>query len=104
MLELPIYYTDASKVELSRTEKKRIEAQKSVVRYDASNSIAYVIIGLRDDPQHYLSIKSTKLERQMKALPIFVLDYLMFYPGRNKSILPRFKTFFISNQYSNIQI
>ena len=27
LLELPIYYTDASKVELSRTEKKRIEAQ-----------------------------------------------------------------------------
>uniref|UniRef100_UPI00046E23B3 ATP-binding protein n=1 Tax=Acinetobacter baumannii TaxID=470 RepID=UPI00046E23B3 len=95
LLELPIYYTDASKVELSRTEKKRIEAQKSVVRYDASNSIAYVIIGLRDDPQHYLSIKVDKItERQMKALPIFVLDYLMFYPGQEQEYLAKIQKHF----------
>ncbi|MDD9320158.1 sensor histidine kinase BfmS [Acinetobacter lactucae] len=95
LLELPIYYTDASKVELSRTEKKRIEAQKSVVRYDASNSIAYIIIGLRDDPQHYLSIKVDKIsERQMKALPIFVLDYLMFYPGQEQEYLSKIQKHF----------
>ena len=51
--------------------RKADRSTKSVVRYDASNSIAYVIIGLRDDPQHYLSIKVDKItERQMKALPI----------------------------------
>ncbi|MNY99501.1 Sensor protein RstB [compost metagenome] len=95
LLELPIYYTDASKVELSRTEKKRIEAQKSVVRYDASNSIAYIIIGLRDDPQHYLSIKVDKIsERQMKALPIFVLDYLIFYPGQEQEYLAKIQKHF----------
>lgn len=95
LLELPIYYTDASKVELSRTEKKRNEAQKSVVRYDASNSIAYIIIGLRDDPQHFLSIKVDKIsERQMKALPIFVLDYLMFYPGQEQEYLAKIQKHF----------
>lgn len=95
LLELPIYYTDASKVELSRTEKKRIEVQKSVVRYDASNSIAYIIIGLRDDPQHFLSIKVDKItERQMKALPIFVLDYLMFYPGQEQEYLAKIQKHF----------
>ncbi|WP_336169202.1 sensor histidine kinase BfmS [Acinetobacter sp. 161(2023)] len=95
LLELPIYYTDASKVELSRTEKKRIEAQKSVVRYDASNSIAYIIIGLRDDPQHFLSIKVDKIsERQMKALPIFVLDYLMVYPGQEQEYLAKIQKHF----------
>nr|WP_214287249.1 ATP-binding protein [Acinetobacter pittii] len=95
LLELPIYYTDASKVELSRTEKKRIEAQKSVVRYDASNSIAYIIIGLSDDPQHFLSIKVDKItERQMKALPIFVLDYLMFYPGQEQEYLAKIQKHF----------
>lgn len=35
LLELPIYYLDAQKVDLSRTEEKRIESQKAVVRYDA---------------------------------------------------------------------
>ncbi len=75
--------------------KKRIEAQKSVVRYDASNSIAYIIIGLRDDPQHFLSIKVDKItERQMKALPIFVLDYLMFYPGQEQEYLAKIQKHF----------
>ena len=35
LLELPIYYLDASKVELSRTEEKRITERKAVVRFDA---------------------------------------------------------------------
>ena len=49
LLELPIYYVDSSKVDLSRTEQKRIDNRKAAVRYDAESSIAYIIIGLRDD-------------------------------------------------------
>lgn len=95
LLELPIYYVDASKIELSRTEKKRIEEQKSVVRYDAETSIAYVIIGLRSDPQHFLYIKVDKTgERQMKALPIFILDYLIYYPGQEKQYVEKIQTHF----------
>lgn len=95
LLELPIYYVDASKIELSRTEKKRIEEQKSVVRYDAETSIAYVIIGLRSDPQHFLYIKVDKIgERQMKALPIFILDYLIYYPGQEKQYVEKIQTLF----------
>ena len=95
LLELPIYYVDAERVELSRTEKKRIAEQKSVVRYDANNGVGYIIIGLKDDAKHYLYIKVDKLgERQMKALPIFVLDYLIFYPGQEREYLERIKKHF----------
>ncbi|MCH7328657.1 sensor histidine kinase BfmS [Acinetobacter modestus] len=95
LLELPIYYVDAARVELSRTEKKRIAEQKSVVRYDANNGVGYIIIGLKDDAKHYLYIKVDKLgERQMKALPIFVLDYLIFYPGQEREYLERIKKHF----------
>ena len=95
LLELPIYYVDAARVELSRTEKKRIAEQKSVVRYDANNGVGYIIIGLKDDTKHYLYIKVDKLgERQMKALPIFVLDYLIFYPGQEREYLERIKKHF----------
>ncbi|APR71120.1 MULTISPECIES: sensor histidine kinase BfmS [Acinetobacter] len=95
LLELPIYYVDAARVELSRTEKKRIAEQKSVVRYDANHGVGYIIIGLKDDPQHFLYIKVDKIgERQMKALPIFVLDYLMFYPGQESEYLERIKQHF----------
>ena len=46
LLELPIYYLDASKVELSRTEEKRIAERKAVVRYDAEKKTAYLVIGM----------------------------------------------------------
>jgi len=95
LLELPIYYVASNKIELSRTEKKRIEEQKSVVRYDAENSIAYVIIGLPEDNQHFLYVKVDKIgERQMKALPIFILDYLIYYPGQEKEYINRIQKHF----------
>ena len=50
LLELPIYYLDASKVELSRTEEKRIAERKAVVRYDAEKKTAYLVIGMKNDP------------------------------------------------------
>ena len=95
LLELPIYYVDSSKVDLSRTEQKRIDNRKAAVRYDAENSIAYIIIGLRDDPKHLLYIKVDKIgERQMKVLPIFILDYLVYYPGQEKEYLAKIQSNF----------
>ena len=85
LLELPIYSLEARKVDLSRTEEKRIESQKAVVRYDAEQGIAYLVIGIRNDPKHYLYIKVDHIgERQMKALPVFILDYLVYYPGQEQ--------------------
>ena len=95
LLELPIYYVDSSRVDLSRAEQKRIDNRKAAVRYDAENSIAYIIIGLRDDPKHLLYIKVDKIgERQMKALPIFILDYLVYYPGQEKEYLAKIQSNF----------
>lgn len=95
LLELPIYYVDASKVELSRTEQKRINNRKAAVRYDAANSTASIIIGLPNDPKNLLYIKVDKIgERQMKALPIFILDYLVYYPGQEKEYLAKIQSNF----------
>lgn len=95
LLELPIHYVDANKVELSRTETKRIESQKAVVRYDAENSIAYLVLGIRNDPQHYLYIKvGTPNERQMRALPVFIMDYLVYYPGQEQEYLKKIQEHF----------
>lgn len=95
LLELPIYYVDANKVDLSRAEQKRISQQKAAVRYDAQNSIAYIIIGLKNDTNHYLYVKVDKIgERQMKALPIFILDYLVYYPGQEKEYLAKIQKHF----------
>jgi len=88
LLELPIYYLEAKKVDLSRTEEKRIQNQKAVVRYDAEQGIAYLVLGIRNDPKHYLYIKVDQIgERQMKALPVFILDFLVYYPGQEQEYL-----------------
>lgn len=95
LLELKIYYVDASKVDLSRTERKRITHLQAVVRYDAKNATAYIILGLQDDPKHYLYVKVDKIgERQMKALPIFILDYLIYYPGQEREYLAQIQKYF----------
>lgn len=95
LLELPIYYLEANKVELSRTEKKRIEERKAVVRYDANKNMAYLIIGIRDDPGHLLYVQIDNLtEQQMKVLPIFIWDYLVYYPGQEAEYIERIQEHF----------
>nr|WP_218949909.1 sensor histidine kinase BfmS [Acinetobacter sp. YH12219] len=95
LLELPIYYVRANQVDLTRAETKRIEERKAVVRWDAQTTAAYIIIGLKDDPAHLLYIKADNIsERQMKALPVFILDYLVYYPGQEKQYLEKIQHHF----------
>lgn len=98
LLELPIHYVDANKVELSRTENKRIESQKAVVRYDAEHGVAYLVLGIRNDPKHYLYVKVDQFaERQMRALPVFIMDYLVYYPGQEQEYLKKIQEHFYYN-------
>ena len=95
LLELPIHYVEASKVDITRAEGRRIAERKAVVRWDAESGIAYIVVGLRDDPGHYLYIKADSItERQMKALPVFILGYLVYYPGQEKEYLARIQDYF----------
>ena len=95
LLELPVFYVEKDKVDLSRLERKRLESRKSAVRYDAETSVAYVIIGLPDDPDHLVYIKVNSIgERQMKALPVFIMDYLVYYPGQEKQYLAKIQNLF----------
>ncbi len=95
LLELPIYYLEAAKVDLSRAEAKRVKNQQAVVRYDAKQGVAFVVMGIKDDPSHFLYLKIDGIgERQMKALPIFILDYLVYYPGQEKEYLEKIQKHF----------
>lgn len=95
LLELPIYYLEANKVDLSRTEKKRLEEQKAVVRYDANKNMAYLIIGIKGDNDHLLYVQIDNLtEQQMKVLPIFIWDYLVYYPGQEAEYIKRIQEHF----------
>lgn len=88
LIELPMYYVDVSKVNISRSEKRRLEERKAVVRYNAHGGEAHVILAIPNDDKHLLYIKIDKIgERQMKMLPVFILDYLVHYPGLEKEYL-----------------
>ncbi|AOA59109.1 sensor histidine kinase BfmS [Acinetobacter larvae] len=98
LLEMPMYYLDSSKIDLSRAEQKRIENQKAAVRFDAKKGVAYLIMGIEGDPQHYLYVKIDSLtERQMKVLPVFIWDYLAYYPGQEEEYLKKIQKHFYYN-------
>lgn len=95
LLELPIYYLSSDKIDLSRAEEKRIQSQKAVVRYDAKKNVAYLVLGVKNDPSHFLYIKIDGIgERQMKMLPVFIWDYLVYYPGQEEQYLKNIQKHF----------
>lgn len=101
LLELPIYYVQADKVDLSRTELRRIKERKAAVRYDAENMIAYIILGMKDDPTHYLYIKADKItERQNESIADFCFRLFGVLPGSGKRISGQNSAaLFLSSQY-----
>ena len=95
LLGLPIFYIRADQVSLSRAENRRIAEQKAVVRYEAENSIAYVVMGIKDDPEHYLYAQIDEItEQQMKFLPVFIQDYLAYYSGQEAKYLANIQDHF----------
>ena len=95
LLELPISMIDSNQIELSRSEKKRIEQAQAVVRYDTQTMNANMYIGLPHDANHLVFVNVNKIgERQIKALPIFILDYLIYYPGQEKQNLDKIRQHF----------
>lgn len=95
LLGIPIFYVGADQVALSRAEMRRIEQQKAVVRYEAENGIAYVVMGIKNDPQHYLYAQIEEItEQQMKFLPVFIQDYLAYYSGQEAKYLANIQQHF----------
>ncbi|NHB57562.1 HAMP domain-containing protein [Acinetobacter sp. 194] len=97
LLGIKIYTIDANKVDFSHSERKRLNNRQAVVRYDAEKGVNYFLIGLKDDPKHLLYLylkKEDSVERPMKVLPIFIWDYLNYYPGQEREYLAKIKQYF----------
>lgn len=98
LLQFPVSYIDANKVELSRAERSRMSERKAAVRYDAKRSITTVIIALKDDPNHYIYAEINELgELQMKQLPVLIWEYLAYYPGQEQEYLDKIRHYFSYN-------
>ncbi|ALH94228.1 ATP-binding protein [Acinetobacter equi] len=97
LLELPVYYLHKNKVDLTRAEQRRLEEEKAVVRYDAQNETSYIVKSIKNDPEHilYMSAKAKDLNEQlMRVIPIFIWDYLAYYPGQEKEELEKLQPHF----------
>lgn len=100
LFSVPISYVNANTIDLTNSEKSRIEQQQAVVQYNAKDKIAHVIIGIKNDPQHliYINVNVDDLgERQMRFIPLFIWDYLAYYPGQEKERLAQIRQHFKYN-------
>lgn len=81
-------------VSLTVREKERIANQQAVVRYNKDKG-AQIFLGVKARPNFYLTANFEKIdERQIKALSVFVIDYLAMFPKQEekyvKQIADRF--------------
>ncbi len=94
LLELDLSYRPIDEVQLSRLERNRLEQQRSVVRYRANEKSFLILISVADDPKHLLYAKlniDQITEQQIRAIPIFIWDYLNYYPGQENEYLNKIR-------------
>lgn len=94
IMGFPLYFIRHEEANLSYSEKKRIEKEKAVVRYDEQYG-AQIILSVKGKPYHYLSVPIKEMgERQLKALAIFIVDYLSMYPSQEEQKIEEIKSYF----------
>lgn len=94
VIGFPLYFIRHEEANLSYGEKKRIENDKAVVRYDVQDG-AQIILSVKDKPYHYLSVPIKEIgERQLKALAIFIVDYLSEYPNQEQQKIEEIRPHF----------
>lgn len=95
VLELPLNFVPTSHLDLSRIEKKRLESQHAIVRFDAVSSVGDIYTRVEGMPNVYLHIKVDKFtEVQMKMIPILILEDLIYYPGNEEQRLQELQPYF----------
>lgn len=94
LLDTPVHFIRHEDAKLSSGELKRIERQQAVVRYDEKHG-TQIIVGVKDKPHYYLNIQLHSIsEKQIKALSIFVIDYLAEYPGKEQEYVKKISQHF----------
>lgn len=87
LLDAPLQFIRHEDAQLNSRELKRIQNQQAVVRYDKQHG-AQIILNIKARPYHYLTVHLPTIgERQIKALALFVIDYLAVYPEKEKEYI-----------------
>lgn len=95
VLELPLELVGADVLDLSRWEKRRIDSNHAIVRYDPKTSIADIYNKIDGMKGTYLHIRLDKLsEVQLKMIPILILEDLVYFPDNEVERLKELQHYF----------
>ncbi|MEY2863616.1 MAG: hypothetical protein RLY58_1323, partial [Pseudomonadota bacterium] len=84
LLSIPLSLVPTDQIELSRSERERLDAKKAVVRYN-TDKVYGDIYAQTDDPNRLLYGRVDKVsEQQIKAMAVFLLDDLVHYPAQEE--------------------
>ena len=94
IMEVPLSISDEQHLDLSRWERRRIDSNHAIVRYDANRSIADIYNKIDGGP-FYLHIRLDKLsEVQLKMIPILILEDLVYFPDNEQERLAELQKYF----------
>lgn len=95
VLELDLNFVPRTEINLSRTERNRLQNHHAIVRYDASKAIGDIYAQVDGQPNVYLHMQVDKLtEVQIKMIPILVLEDLTYFPGAEQQRLKELQPYF----------
>ncbi|MFB2538381.1 MULTISPECIES: ATP-binding protein [unclassified Acinetobacter] len=95
VMELPIDFVSDENLNPSRGERRRLDQNRAVVRYDDQQAIGEIYTRVEGIENSYLHIHVDKLtEAQIKMIPILVLEDLMYYQGSEQQRLKELENYF----------
>lgn len=98
LLGAPLKFISKEQADLSYLEQRRIDKAQAVVRYNEQIGIVQVIIAVKGYNNEYLNIELQAVgERQIKALSVFVIEYLAAYPGFEQQHINLINDYFTYN-------
>lgn len=95
VIELPLGMVAEDTLDLSRWEKRRIDSDRAIVRYDPETSVADIYTKIDNTEHTYLHIRLDKLsEVQLKMIPILILEDLVYFPDNEAERLAELQHYF----------
>lgn len=94
LLNLPLKLVPLESVEFNRRERELLNRQESVVRYHADKVQAEVYTKVPDENLLLVTRVDKAGEQQIKAMAVFMLDDLVYYPGQEEKRLTEIRQHF----------
>lgn len=89
LLGSPLQFIHHQDANFTVREQERLNNQQAIVRHHAQQG-TQIVMAVKAKPEHYLHLHLQGIgERQVKALSVFVIEYLSMYPYREQEHLEK---------------